>query len=207
MTERFEPDFSYLDALRPSRIRELARGRSCWTTVDILAGDEAEAGAIRSGLELMGVQVRVFPMGLAQHAINVLSGAEGAAEYLLLACHGEEGAIVLPELAPEVAATQQWHTRLPPDALRTIIRLPGRVVVGLGCDMGHADTASAFLAGGCRAYVGPQGGPFRYASALFPMLLFYELTERRSLHEAIDRIRRWDAEMAMWQLFEAGGRQ
>jgi hypothetical protein len=117
-----DADFTYLDALRPSRIRELARGKSYWTTVDVLAGDPDEAAAIRGALELMGVHVQVFPLGLAQHAVNVLSGTVGSGEYLLLACHGDEGAIVLPELAPEVAATQRWHTRLTADALRETVR-------------------------------------------------------------------------------------
>ena len=197
-----DADFSYLDALRPSRIRELARGRSAWTSVDVLAGDASEAHAIRAVLELMGIHVQVFPLGLAQHAVNVLSGSVGTGEYLLLACHGDEGAIVLPELAPEVAATQRWHTRLPADAVREIVHLPDRTVIGLGCDMGHPALADAFLGGGCRAYIGPESGPFRYASALFPALLFYELTELRSLADAVQRIRGWDAEMAMWRLYE-----
>ena len=41
-----DADFSYLDALRPSRIRELARGKSYWTTVDVLAGDPDFAPAL-----------------------------------------------------------------------------------------------------------------------------------------------------------------
>jgi hypothetical protein len=65
--------------------------------------------------------------------------------------------------------------------------------------MGHAETAAAFLAGGSPAYVGPRGGPFRYATALFPILLFYELTEGRSLRAAVERVGRWDAELAMCQ--------
>ena len=154
---RSDADLTYLNALRPSCIRELARGKSYWTTVDVLAGDPDETAAIRGALELMGVHVQVFPMGLAQHAVNVLSGTVGSGEYLLLACHGDEGAIVLPELAPEVAATQRWHTRLTADALRKTTRPPGRVAIGLGCDMGHQALANAFLASGCRAYIGPAG--------------------------------------------------
>ena len=45
------------------------------------------------------------------------------------------------------------------------------------------------------------------ASAVFPILLFYELTELRPLPDALERIQRWDAEMRMWRLFQrpAGG--
>jgi hypothetical protein len=195
-------DFAYLDALRPSRVRELARGRSSWTSVDVLAGDPEEATAIRAILELMGVHVQVFPLGLAQHAVNLLDGSVGSGEFVVLACHGDEGAIVLPELAPEVAATQRWHTRLPAAAIREFVHLPDRVVIGTGCDMGHPELAQAFLDGGCRAYLAPAGGPFRYASALVPALLFYELAEMRSLSDAVERIRGWDAELAMWRLHE-----
>jgi len=34
-------------------------------------------------------------------------------------------------------------------------------------------------------------------------MLFYELTERRTLPEAVDRLRAHDAELSMWRLWPA----
>jgi hypothetical protein len=40
------------------------------------------------------------------------------------------------------------------------------------------------------------------ASAFAPLLLFYELTEGRSLERALERLRDHDRELAMWRLFQ-----
>jgi hypothetical protein len=51
------------------------------------------------------------------------------------------------------------------------------------------------------AYVAPRGAPFGYASLFAPLLLFYELTERRTLRQAVGRLQAHDAELAMWRLY------
>lgn len=71
---------------------------------------------------------------------------------------------------------------------------------GDGCET-VTELASAFFGGGATAYVASRGAPFGYASAFAPLLLFYELTEGRSLELAVKRLREHDGELAMWRLF------
>ena len=44
------------------------------------------------------------------------------------------------------------------------------------------------------------GAPFGYASVFAPAMLFYELTEGRSIDAAVQRLRAHDDELATWQL-------
>lgn len=53
-------------------------------------------------------------------------------------------------------------------------------------------------------HVAPDGGPFGYASFFAPVFLFYELTEQRTLTEAVQRLQDHDRELRMWRL--AGAR-
>jgi hypothetical protein len=43
--------------------------------------------------------------------------------------------------------------------------------------------------------------PFGYASFFAPLFLFYELTEGRTLAEAVARLQAHDRELAMWRLY------
>jgi hypothetical protein len=192
---------AYLATLRPSRIREVQAGRNGWTCVDLIDVESGEAVALRGALELFGVRVRRFPVGQARHLVRALGG-EASAPYVVLACHGAAGRVLLPELADEIERFQPLHGSVGPDELRRLARLSsGAVVISTGCETGTPELADAYFQGGASAYVAPTGAPFGYASAFAPLLLFYELTERRSLERAVERLRDHDRELSMWRLF------
>jgi len=157
---------------------------------------------LRSVLENFGIKVNRFPVGRAQHVVNVLSGEESTAPYVILAMHGDLNQLLLPSLAEEIAATERFNNALTPEDLHTFVDLPGRIVISLGCETGTPELARAFLDHGCTCYIGPEGAPFGYASLFVPTFLFYELTEGRSLDEAVERLRAHDQELSMWRLFK-----
>lgn len=97
----------YWAGLRPSMIREFAKGASHWASVDLVAAD-MPGDAIRAALEPFGIKVNRFPVGRAQHLVNVLGGAESTAPFVILAMHGDEGTLLLPGLAREIAATERF---------------------------------------------------------------------------------------------------
>jgi hypothetical protein len=195
---------TYLATLRPSRVREVQAGATGWTRVDVIDVEAYEAVALRAVLEQFGIRVQLFPVGQARHLVAAL-GAEARAPYVVLACHGDEGRILLGELAEEVERFQPVHGSLGPDEVRRFADLPGSVVICTGCDTGTPELADAFLAAGASAYLAPAGAPFGYASVFAPAFLFYELTERRSLEQAVERLRAHDRELAMWRLFQPSG--
>jgi hypothetical protein len=190
----------HLASLRPSRIREVQAGAPSWAQVDIVDIESGDGDAVRTGLERFGIRTRRTHVGQARHLLAALT-EHSDAEYLLMLCHGDEGAIVLPELAEEVEQYQPFHGRITPDDLRGFARLDGRVVIATGCETGHPDLAQAFLDAGAAAYIAPTGAPFGYASYFAPISLFYDLTEQRTLDEAVAHLHRRDTELSMWHLY------
>lgn len=75
-------------------------------------------------------------------------------------------------------------------------------MIATGCDTGHPALAEAVLHCGASSYVAPEGGPFGYASLFAPLFLLYELTEQRTLTEAVRRLQDHDRELGMWRLHE-----
>lgn len=191
----------WLATLRPSRIREVQAGRLGWAEADLLAVGEVDARPLRDGLETFGIKVNLIPIGQARHLITALGDAREIARYVVIACHGDEGRILLDELADEVARFQPFEGSMGPDEVRQHLRLPGRVVICTGCDTGDEALAKAFLEAGASAYLAPTGAPFGYASFFAPLMVFYELTELRTLEQAVDRLQQHDGELAMWKLF------
>ena len=190
----------HLASLRPSRIREVQAGAPSWAQVDIVDIESGDGDAVRTGLERFGIRTRRTHVGQARHLLAALT-EDSDAEYLLMLCHGDEGAIVLPELAEEVEQYQPFHGRITPDDLRGFARLDGRVVIATGCETGHPDLAQAFLDAGAAAYIAPTGAPFGYASYFAPISLFYDLTEQRTLDEAVAHLHQRDTELNMWHLY------
>lgn len=187
-------------AWRPSRIRDVQAGVPHWGVVELIDVESGDVGALRPALEAFGLRVDRIPVGQARHLVHALSTGTRA-PFVVLACHGEDGAIVLPELADEIERDQPFHGRVAPADLGTFARFDGAIVISTGCGTGREDLANAVLAAGASAYVAPTGAPFGYASVVAPVLLFYELTEQRSLEHAVERLRAHDAELAMWTLY------
>lgn len=199
-------EVAWLAALRPSRIRAVQAGAAAWTTVDLVdCGSGRESNAIRAVLESLGVRVNFFGVGQARHLASVLDGTEGGSPWIVLCCHGDEGGIVLPGLAPQVERFQPWHGKVGAHELTNRVRLPGRHVICTGCDTGTAELAEAFFGGGCAAYLAPTGAPFGYAGVIAVTLVFYELTHDRGLDEAVSKLAAIDDELAMWRLFSPPG--
>ncbi|MFI2240658.1 hypothetical protein [Streptomyces chrestomyceticus] len=193
---------TWLAAQRPSRIREVQAGRLAWTAVDLLDVESDHGRPLRDALESFRVQVNYLPIGQPRHFVAALDGTRPVAPYVIVSCHGDEGQVLMDDLAPELAAHQPFNDSAGPEEVRSHVRLPGSVVIVNGCDTGNPALADAFLDAGARAYIAPHGAPFGYAGLFAPLFLFYELTEQRPLEEAVARLRAHDDELGMWELHQ-----
>ncbi|MFF7072022.1 hypothetical protein [Streptomyces pseudovenezuelae] len=192
----------WLATQRPSRVREVQAGRLAWTEVDLIDLEGGFARPLRDGLDVFGVQVNYLRVGQPRHLVAALDGTRPIAPYVILSCHGDEGRILMDDVAEELARFQPFNGAVGPEHVREHFRLPGSVTLVTGCDTGDPALAEAFLDAGAGIYVAPRGAPFGYASVFAPLFFFYELTEKRSPMAAVERLRAHDDELAMWQLYQ-----
>ncbi|MEX3100862.1 MULTISPECIES: hypothetical protein [unclassified Streptomyces] len=191
----------WLATLRPSRVREVQAGRLAWAEVDLIDIGSGFGQALRAGLEVFGVRVNYLPVGQPRHLVAALNGSRPVAPYVIVSCHGDEGRILMEDIAEELAGFQPFNGAVGPDRVREHVRLPGSVTLVTGCDTGEPALADAFLDAGAGVYIAPRGAPFGYASVFAPLFFFYELTEQRTPVEAVERLRAHDEELAMWHLY------
>lgn len=174
-------------------------GATHWATVDLIDLGTDGVG-IRSALEQFGVRVNRVPVGQARHLVAALSEGHEA-EFVVLDCHGSDGAVVIPELSPELEQEQPFRGVLTADDLRGFARFDGATVISTGCGTGTPGLAAAVLACGAAGYLAPTGYPEGHAAFFALSYLFYELTEGRSVVVAAERLRGHDSELAMWRYF------
>ncbi|WP_245719994.1 hypothetical protein [Nocardia uniformis] len=186
-----------------SRIDEVSQGRLAWTTVDLIDIEDSTALPLRNALEQFGIQVNYVAIGQPRHLVAVLGGERPVAPYVIVCCHGVDDSIVLPELGGELAAQQPFNGKLGPAEVRQHLRFQGSAVLSLGCDTGNAELARAFLDSGANHYIAPTDSPYGHASLFAALYLFYELTQERSLEEAVRRLSGHDDELAMWRMYSA----
>jgi hypothetical protein len=110
----------WLSTLRPSRVRMVQAGAPAWAEAELIDVDSGQA-SLGSALEAFGLRVRRTAVGQARHLVAALSEPP-AADFVVLQCHGDEGAIVLPGLAEEVERYQPFHGRISAADLRGFAR-------------------------------------------------------------------------------------
>jgi hypothetical protein len=203
--------YAFVDKWRPSRVRAITKGELFWTEVDILnISDLQTAHAIRNGLERFAIKVDYFEAGLSEHIKKVLGSNKYAkAPYIIITAHGDEtdGDISLGDrLEGELAATQDFHGTMTPGDLEKFINVEDKVVINTACGSGVSRLSDVFMQKGqAKAYIADTYAPFGYTSYLFPVLLFYFLTQYPdiSLKEAFERAKATDAdEFKTWRLSE-----
>jgi len=142
--------------------------------------------AVRASLELF--RLNVYPHFCVQkkNVVDFLAGKIPDSEYVVLCSHGL-GTTDAPEEQPDEMKMGfhvvdeidgKWDKiefALTPANIIEYVKLKGRTVIALGCGNGREPLARAFLAAGCRAYVGAIGPVDQDSIALFAIAFFYHL--------------------------------
>jgi len=186
---------------RPSRVWDVADGEVWWTTVDLFAGYgmDGVVSAVRHSLEAMRIGVVLWSLPNEKSVRRVFAGENSQAPYVIVAMHGDSGRMLL---APG-AATAGARTSFSVEEVRSMVRVPGKVVLGVGCASGTQEWADAFFEGGATDYVAPVSAPFAHAASVFTTILFYGLTQGRELAQAVETARAVDDELAIFKHFRS----
>ncbi len=159
-------------------------------SIVLVSYTDQEAITLRDVLECFNYRVEIHRVGSRPQFVEILRGSIPTFRDILLSCHGDDAGFTIPYQKP-LSATE----------LARKIHLPGHRVVSLGCMTGTEALASAFLGGGCEAYVAPTDGVKANAALLFAIHLFYFLAGGWSLSEAVEEARKHDAQCARFKLW------
>ncbi|WP_417900207.1 delta-aminolevulinic acid dehydratase [Bacillus haimaensis] len=167
---------------------------------------EMEAQAIRSALEYFQIRVTTYWIGRPRDLIEVLTG-EGLmseTDCLILSFHGEEGELLMPVLEESVYELDEPRGNFGSEEIKVFGNLADRLVIGNGCTLGRPDLAKAFLAQGCRAYIGPGDYIDGNAALYFIIRFFYELISNgKSEKEAYDLAKSTDNETWLYEWYSS----
>lgn len=131
-----------------------------------------EAQAIRACGEALGYTVGVTWTGNSQQVVEAL-GCRPGVELIFLCAHGEEGRVLLPELAEELKPNYPFADSLRASDFNEFLNLKGGHVVNLACTCGTKEMANAFLKQGAESYVGATDYVEGDAALLYAVNLLY----------------------------------
>lgn len=177
-----------------------------YITIVVGPNCDMEAFAIRSTLEYFGARVTVHWIGRPNDLVDVLSGKEldQRCDYLILAFHGDEGRLCMPELAEDVYEPDEprgeFFTYLD---VKRHSNLKSIKVIATGCTLGEEKLAKAFLECGCHSYIAPTDYIDGNSALMFVIRLLYEMiNNKKHQQEAFEIAKSIDGETSVYQLFE-----
>lgn len=165
---------------------------------------ELESFALRAALENFGAKVDMHWIGRPNDLIHVLSGRNRREiDYLLLSFHGEEGALIMPELGEDVYEDEEPRgAAFGADEIKQYASLKGIHVISTGCTLGEKKLADAFLEAGALSYIAPDDYIDGNAAFIFVLTLLYErLNNTKTVRAAFDRASSIDEETKLFQLY------
>lgn len=186
---------AYDEMSKPSLYITLAVGPNC----------DLEAIAMRSTLEYFGAQVTVHWIGRPNDLIDLLSGEEldKRCDYLILAFHGDEGRLCMPELGEEVYEPNEPRGEFfDSEDVKRYTNLKNKKVIATGCTLGEGKLAKAFLECGCHSYIAPNDYIDGNASLMFVIRFMYEMiNNEKSEQEAFEIAKTIDEESSIYQRY------
>lgn len=175
--------------------------------VDIIVLDTGcEAPAIREALEGFNIQTRMHYIGNVKHLISLLRSHDYLHKTIIISCHGEQGRMVLPELAQELERSMPYKRRLTSSDLLEFLNLKGHTVINTGCGLGHDEFAASFLAKGSKNYIGATDYIEGSAGLMFVIAFcYFYFSEGTTIDVAFDKAYNLDNETKLFKLWKEEG--
>lgn len=169
--------------------------------ITVIGNTGNEAGAIRQSLEAFGISVITLYIGRPNDFIDVLEGNVPLdPDFVIISCHGENGKILMPELAESVYAEDEPRGPFSAADVCKYLKLCGKLIICLGCCTGSGKLSDAFAAR--NTYIAPDDYIDGRAALFFTLRFFYELIQNgRSVGEAFESASATDSETALFRIF------
>jgi hypothetical protein len=156
---------------------------------------------IRIAAEHWGAMATVTWVGNSAQVVDYLLG-DATADVIVLAAHGDERGMLLPELADEFKPLYPYDTVIRPVDFAEFLRLRGNLILNLGCIGGTPEMAAAFLKHGANVYIGATDYPDGAASTKYAIDFLYAfLCRRMGLEEAHQTASDHDDDRRMFRLY------
>jgi hypothetical protein len=160
-----------------------------------------EAEVLRAFSEQLFLRVEMYGIGESKDVVQLLNGGHQT-DLIVLACHGKDGNIVMPEVGEGLKAKQPFPGNMRPEHVREFLKLDGQRVFSTGCATGTPEMAAAFLDAGCDCYLAPTDYQDGTASLVFAVNFLYHYLSRGSdVENAVSIARREDDESRFFRLY------
>ena len=166
----------------------------------IEAGNEPHA--LRSACEHWGAQITVTWAGNSAEIIDYFSEVP-ADDLLIISGHGEQDALLLPQLHESIADNYPFRDRITSSELCSFVKMGGGCVLSLCCESGTKRMAHAFLTGGASLYIGPSGSPDGNVALMYALELLYAcLVEKKSIDQGHQEASKHDDDRASFVIYK-----
>lgn len=141
-------------------------------TLHIVEIGAGEAHALRSAAEYWGAFVTVTWVGNSGQIVEYFSQCPEH-DLIIIAGHGDERGLLLPELAEEIRSHYPYNEVIRAEDFAHFLRLEGNTIINTSCLGGMQQLAEVFLSRGAAYYIGPTAYPEGSASLMYCLDFLY----------------------------------
>lgn len=157
-------------------------------------GTGSEAEALRQALEVFGFFVATKYVARPRDMVAILEDRLPIhADYLIISCHGENGAIVMPQLGENIYEPDETRGNFSSAEIDHYCKLSGKTILNLGCTTGQADISNVFARN--NQYIAPTDYVAGNSALCFAVRFFYEIAQNgHTVYDAWQLAANTDAE-------------
>jgi len=139
---------------------------------------------MRQTLEVFGFFVATKYVARPKDMIDILeNNIPFPWDYLIISCHGENGAILMPLLAESIYEPDEPRGNFSAAEIERYCKLSGKTVLNLGCTTGQENIAGVFAKQ--NQYIAPTDYVAGNSALYFAVRFFYEIAQNgRTVHDA-----------------------
>lgn len=166
-------------------------------------GTGSEPEALRQVLEVFGYFVAIKYVARPRDMIGILEDQlPFSADCLIISCHGENGAILMPQLDESIYDTNEPRGNFSAAEIERFCILSGKTILNLGCTTGQSDISNAFARN--NQYIAPADYVTGNSALYFAVRFFYEIAQNGcTVYDAWQRASSTDEETGYFAYYSS----